>query len=252
MTNPQPSAPTYQGVTSNTLAGQYAEAPDLYQNQATYSPMYAALGAGNVNTALTSPAGILNSISAGRTGDVGDLTKYGPGAANAVLNANPAQAQMLAQLNGSAAAGVAAGSTLTPDQQRMLQQQSRGNYASRGMTGSGASIADELMRQYQYGQGLQTQRQQFAGNVAGANNNYVTNPAMSLAMGGTPGINFALGTNAKAGPTLWNPQAADQLMAGEYQSQLGAAAATPTGMQNTVAFTSALSSEIGGAAKMAM
>lgn len=239
MSNKTPPAPTYGGVTGNALNTQYSQAPQMYDEQAQYAPMYASLGASNVNTALNGPTGILTSIgqanTAQRTGDINDVTTLGGNAASAVLGTNPSQAKLLATLNNQAGSELSAGSNLTPEEQYAMQQASRAGYAARGMTGSNASIADEAMRQWQLGQQLLQQRQAFGSNVAGMNQNYVTSPAMMLAMGQSPGVGMAMGSNSTAGPTLWNPNASNQLAAGEYQQQLAYAAGTPTGWQNTLA-----------------
>mgnify|MGYP000729993214 CR=1 FL=1 len=76
-------------------------------------------------------------------------------------------ANILSQLQAQAQEGLAAGSNLTPEQQRIAQQQARSAYASRGMGTSNRAIGAELLNQYGMGQQLQQQRQQFAGQVAG-------------------------------------------------------------------------------------
>ena len=72
-------------------------------------------------------------------------------------------------LNAQAVAGLEAGTGMTPEEQRQIQQASRAAYAARGMGGTNAAIGDELIQQYNLGQALLRQRQAFGTQMAGVN-----------------------------------------------------------------------------------
>lgn len=239
--NATPAAPTYQNVTNTALGTQYAEAPGMYSEQAQFSPMYAALGAGNLNTAMTGPTGMLSSVSAERGANVSDLNNLGPSASNAVLNMNPSQAQLLALLNGQGSEGMAAGTNLTPEEQAQMDAQNNNAYSARGMNATGSNMPELLMSHFDLGNQLLQRRQAFGSNLAGMNNSYVTQPAIGAATGISPAMAAAMSSNGMAGPTLWNPNAGNQLAAGTYQDQMALAASKPTGFQSMIALSQALS-----------
>ena len=153
-----------------------------------------------------------------RSNDVADVARLGQSATDAELNANPYNAALLTKLNAQANAGLDAGSTLTPDEQRAMQQQSRAGFAARGMGGSNASLADELLKQFNLGQQLQTQRQGFAESVLGDNKAVIGDPfqailgrssgATAQAQGMQPGQQFnpesALSSSITAGNQQMN------------------------------------------------
>jgi len=90
---------------------------------------------------------------------------------------------------------VSAGSNLTPQQQRAVQQNSRAAMAARGMGGSNASLADELLKQFDLGEQLKQQRQAYAMNALGLAQNLYQNPALNYGR-----------VSASASPTLVSPQ----------------------------------------------
>ena len=127
-----PPQTNYGNLMDKTLASQIANAPAQYNAEATYEPKYAGLTLDDFNTFLngngTAPG--LNSLLAGantsaRTASMGDVAALAPGITAALKNANPDNAALLAKLNASANAGLDAGSGLTPDEQRAMQQPRR-------------------------------------------------------------------------------------------------------------------------------
>lgn len=109
---------------------------------------------------------------------------------------DPAAAQLNELLLQQAIEEVMAGSNLTPAQQRDAQQRSRTGMAARGMGGSNAALADELLAQFDLGEQLKSGRRSFAMNTLGLNR--------QLQQGQTPQdwLSFALGTGRTAGSTL--------------------------------------------------
>jgi hypothetical protein len=243
MSNSPPPTPNYGDITRQTLGAQVDLAPQEFHAEAQFSPQYTGLEVNNLGTAAN---GLNSLLTGGRASGVSDLESLGPAAASAITNANPAQAQLLGGLNASANTGLAAGSGLTPDQATAMQQASRAGYAARGLTNSNSSVLDELLRQFNLGQNLLTQRQNFAQGVAQTNNSTVNNPLYSLLMGTPSSVSMAPGVVSGAGPSLFNPQAGIGLAQSNYATQSQFAAAQPTGFQDGVAAVNALGNLVGG------
>ena len=162
-----------------------------------------------INTSYTTQATPgLNSMlasanTAQRSADISDVQNLGLASTNAMLAADPYNAELLQKLNASANSQLDAGSSLTPDEQRVMQQQSRAAFAARGMGGSNGAIADELLKQFNLGQQLLTQRQQFAQSVVGTNQNVIGDPFQQI-LGRSSGA-VADSRGVQAGPSLFNP-----------------------------------------------
>ena len=156
-----------------------------------------------------------------RTADINDVATLGPQARAAMLAANPDQATLLAKLNSDANIGLDAGTGLTAAEQQQTQQASRAAFAARGMGGGNASVSDELLKQFQLGNQLQQQRQQFAQSVMGSNASVVGDPFQQI-LGRTSGaIQTAQGIGQQAGPSLFNPESAlsASITSGNTQAQ---------------------------------
>jgi len=152
--------PQFAKAYGNTLAATYEGTLNSYENQ-------------------ISPA-LSRVQSAQRASDIGDVATYGRASRDAILASNPDNAILLEMLNEQARGDLAAGSSLTPEETRQMQQASRGAFAARGMSGSNSAIADELLRQYNLGTARQAQRRQFATGVVGVNNAVVGDPFMQI------------------------------------------------------------------------
>jgi hypothetical protein len=144
--------------------------------------------------------------SSQRAGDIADVQTLGLSAHDAMLAANPESAALLSRLNAQATQGLDAGSSLTPEEQRAMQQASRAAFAARGMGGGNGAVSDELLRQFDLGQQLLRQRQQFAGNVLGYNSAVVGDPFMQILGRGSNAIGQAQGLGQNSGPSLFNPE----------------------------------------------
>ena len=163
-----------------------------------------------------------------RQADIADVEKMGARATNAMLEANPFQKDLLSRLNTQAVQGLDAGSGLTADEARAMQQASRAGSAARGMSGSNAGLADELMRQFGLGQQLLRQRQAFAQSVL-QNNQAVLGDPFQQILGRQSGA-VAMAQNAlnNSGPQIFNPNAGLGLAQSNYDTQSQFAAASPS------------------------
>lgn len=188
-----------------------------------------------------------------READINDVLRLGPEARAAMLAANPDNAVLLGKLNRQANEGLDAGSNLTPEEQRSMQQASRAAFAARGMGGSNGAVADELLRQFDLGQRLLRQRQAFAQSVLGNNQAIVGDPFQMILSRNSGALPAAQQSYQQAGPQLFNPQAGLGLAASNYQTEALFNAAVPTtyqligqGFQTMNQAVSAVGNLIGG------
>lgn len=152
----------YRGTTA---AGEYSDLLKSYTDSANqnrvleteqrYKPQYITQDLANTRQAL-----------GGNLDLVGD---YLPQIANLRRSADPQAAALTELLLQQAMQEVMAGGQLTPEQQRAVQQNSRAAFAARGMGGTNAALADELLAQYGLGEQTKSARRGFAMNVLGLN-----------------------------------------------------------------------------------
>ncbi len=119
---------------------------------------------------------------------------------------------------------------MTPDEARQIQQASRAAFSARGTTGTNQSTVDELISQYDFGQNLLRQRQQFAGGVLGANANVVGDPFQQIlgrSSGAVAGAGNVLQTS---GPSLFNPESGYAGNVANANQQMAALFADPSVM----------------------
>ena len=230
--------PQFAKAYGNTLAATYEGTLNAYEHQ-------------------ISPA-LARVQSAQRASDIGDVATYGRASRDAILASNPDNAILLEMLNQQARGDLAAGSSLTPEEQRQMQQASRGAYAARGMSGSNSAVADELLRQYNLGAQRQAQRRQFATGVVGVNNAVVGDPFMQILGRSGQSVNAAnnllqqgQGQVSQAGAgNLYDPfKDAYSTM---FHNQDIAAAEKAAKMQMTGAIVGGALSGLGGAAGAAI
>lgn len=191
---------------------------------------------------------LANTNTAQRSADISDVANLGPQARAAVLASNPDQAALLGTLNQQANSELAAGSQLTPDEQTAMQQASRAAFASRGMTGSNSSIADELLKQYNLGQQLLTQRQGFAQSVLGNNQAVVGDPFQQILGRPSNAVSTGMGVNSSAGPSLFNPESSTASSMAAGNAAYSAMFAAPSVMSDVSSTLGATGSLIGGIA----
>lgn len=203
----------------------------------------------NGTTATAAQPGVIAQGAAAntatRTANINDLATLGPQATQAMLASDPADAALLGKLNTQANDELDAGSSLTPEQQRTMQQEARAAFAARGMGGGTQAVTDELMNQFNLGQQLLQQRQAFAQSLIGSNQSVQGNPASLVLGANSNAVGQAQSSQAQSGPSLFNPQAGLGLATSNYATSLQQAAANNplNGLSNGITgATKALSS----------
>lgn len=215
----QPSAPSYGQLTRQTLNAQLNLAPQLYEAEAAYQPLYDALKQGNLEGTLTGSEGrsvqvpvfnkqgkqtgtqtiqipgtqgLLNLYknqvapalagvnTASRTADINDVTNLAPGARGAMRASDPFSAAMLDTLNTQAQGDLDLGTALNPAQMRTVQQAIRARQSAAGMGRGPADIYGEAIAGSQAGQDLLERRRGFASGVIGQNQQFYGDPFMQI------------------------------------------------------------------------
>jgi hypothetical protein len=119
----------------------------------------------------------------------------------------------------------ALGGAMSPEEQRMLDQQARAGYAARGTALGGQSNLAEVMNRYAYRTGRERERQGFAAQTAGFLQQQAA-PAMA-AFQATPDFAGLLGGSTQqtfaqqqlAGPQYFNPESALSAQIGSQNLQ---------------------------------
>lgn len=207
-----PASRSYGGEISNNLQQQMNIAPELFgaeSNPSYGQPAYAGLSATNLNAYLNGINGspgylstFSNSIapamtaagtaatSATRAANLQDMSSLGPGAVQSLKALNPDVASLYGKLAQQAGEGLDAGSMMTADQQRGVNNSVRSAQSARGMAYGPAASYSEVLANSQYGDQLLQQRQGFAGQVADMGNSLYSQPLLQY---------FGLGSNAPMG-----------------------------------------------------
>lgn len=250
-----PEARNYGQETRDTLQAQIDLAPQLYQTEAQFQPQYTQLALSNLNALLNGgngQAGLLETLraqnTAQRTADIGDVANLGGAARSAILGANPDQAALLERLNSQALSGLDAGTSLTPEEQRQMQQASRAAFAARGLEDSNVGLSNELLQQYNLGQQLLRQRQAFAQSVLGNNQAIVGDPFMQILGRPSNASAQGMGLLGEAGPSLFNPESPYAGNLYNANQQMAAMFAEPSTMAKVGQVSGAAGSFIGGIA----
>ena len=240
-----PAPRNYAAETRDTLQAQLDLAPQKYAAEAQFAPKYQALQLGLLQQATPELLALYKeqiaptmgeveaaARSRSRAGDIADISALGPQARAAIKAASPEQAALADTLTAQAQSGLAAGSRLTPEQQRMVEQQTRSGLAARGMAQGPSGALQEAVRSQMAGAGLQQQRQQQAMGALGASQGVYGDVFQQVL--GRPSQAFAgsqsfLGQAQGFNPgQLFNPESqyAANIMSGNQQSQLAARTAS--------------------------
>lgn len=240
-----PTPRNYAAETRDTLQAQLDLAPQKYAAEAQFAPKYQALQLGLLQQAtpellklykeqIAPTMGEVEAAarSRSRAGDIADISALGPQARAAIKAASPEQAALADTLTAQAQSGLAAGSRLTPEQQRMVEQQTRSGLAARGLAQGPSGALQEAVRSQMAGAGLQQQRQQQAMGALGASQGVYGDVFQQVL--GRPSQAFAgsqsfLGQAQGFNPgQLFNPESqyAANIMSGNQQSQLAARTAS--------------------------
>lgn len=162
--------PQYQKEANNELAAQMGGTADNPGSLGLFEHVIAPTMART--TALGN--------TAQREADVSDVERLGGRATAAIKAANPQQAKLLDLMNKMATDQLAAGSKMTPDMQREVQQSVRSGQAARGMGFGQSDLFDEALTSGTRGQQLLQSRQNYASGVAGLNQQAVGDPFMAV------------------------------------------------------------------------
>lgn len=240
-----PAPRDYAKETAETLRAQLDLAPEKFAAEAKYAPQYQALQLDLLRSAtpellklykeqIAPTMGEVEATarSRSRAGDIADISALGPQARAAIKAASPEQAALADTLTAQAQSGLAAGSRLTPEQQRMVEQQTRSGLAARGLAQGPSGALQEAVRSQMAGAGLQQQRQQQAMGALQASQGVYGDVFQqvlgrpSQAFGASQGfVGQASGFNPGQ---LFNPESqyAANIMSGNQQSQLAARTAS--------------------------
>jgi len=170
-----PAPRNYAQETADTLRTQLELAPQRYAAEAQFAPKYQALTIDLLKKAtpellqlykeqIAPTMGEVEAAARSRSryGDITDISILGPQARAAIQGFAPEQTRIADILAQNATSNLLAGSRLTPEQQRMAQQQARVASSARGMAQGPNAALQEALRSQMIGAGLQQQRQQQA------------------------------------------------------------------------------------------
>jgi len=244
MTVDAPAPRNYAQETADTLRTQLQLAPEKYAAEAQFAPKYQALQLDLLRQAtpellklykeqIAPTMGEVEAAarSRSRAGDIEDIARLGPQAREAIRGAAPEQTRIADILAQNATSNLLAGSRLTPEQQRMAQQQARIASSARGMAQGPQAAFQEALRSQLMGAGVQQQRQQQAMGALQAGQGVYGDVFQQVL--GRPSQAFAgsqgfLGQAQGFNPgQLFNPESAyaQNLFAGNQQTQMAANAA---------------------------
>jgi len=238
-----PSAPALGSIYNSSVASEAAVAPQIYAENAAWSPQYTKLGLSNLSSFLngsdgtpgflseyssnimpTLTASQIGANSALRSATVQDAANLTPGIIANERAANPGAASMVDTLLSRTGSDLNLGTALNPNENRLLQQQVRGGETARGLgTGAGDAV-NEAFTQSNAGQQLYQQRLGNAQNAVGTSMGFYKDPYAELTgVGSGSGMNasamagLASGSVAPSEMSQFSPVNA---LSGQYQSQM--------------------------------
>ena len=267
MTVEAPPARNYAQETRETLRNQIDLAPEKYAAEAQFAPKYQALTIDMLKQATPELLRLYEeqiapsmgrteaaSRAASRAGDIADISRLGPQARAAIQGFAPEQTRIADILAQNATSNLLAGSRLTPEQQRMAQQQARMASSARGMAQGPNAALQEALRSQMIGAGLQQQRQQQAMGALQAGQGVYGDVFQQVL--GRPSQAFAgsqgfLGQAQGFNPgQLFNPESAyaANLFGGNQQTQMAANAAGASATSGLIGAGLGAIGSIGGGA----
>lgn len=200
----------WTGKAFSGLLGNYQnQLGSVLGSEQTYKPQYNEI---SLNDIAASYPELTNILSGG----AGGVT-------NLVRGINPGQTNLLDTMTQSATDQLNAGADLDPQLARVFQQSIRGSQSARGLGRGPSDAFNESLGLTELGNNLRTQREAYAGDVAGANNAYSTSLIMPL-------LTNILGTagqiNQNAGPSIIPTSLTQALLTLPYQAKLQANTST--------------------------
>lgn len=168
-----PKAPTYGSIMGDALKTQIKLMPKVLSAEQRFQPAFTQLNISQLGQAARG----MTDIYGQQSQPIIDLQRQlsdqniamqqaqMPGFVQGFREAAGSQA-LLQGLQRQAEQGLALGSQISPEEQRIAQQQARAAYASRGMGTSNRAIGSEILNQYNLGQMREQQRLSQAQNIA--------------------------------------------------------------------------------------
>jgi len=182
-------APQYQQLQMDMLKQSLPDILKMYNDQ--------------ISPAMANAENASRMIS--RTGDIQSIEQLGGRARAALAGANPDQAKLVDTMTKQANAGMAAGSMLTPEQRRAIEQDVRASFSSRGLAMSPGAGVQEVVRSQLAGMGMQQQRQQMGGQALAASQAFYGDPFQQIL--GRPSQAFGAGGSVLGQAGGMNPGA---------------------------------------------
>lgn len=199
--NPRWTGGQYSGLLNNYIKGL----PAIVGAQGTYEPQLIQQSLANLGTSAPGIGNIMSGLL--------------PQAQSMVRGASPGQTNLLDSLTNSAGQQLSYGAALDPALERVAQQSIRGSEAARGLGYGPSDVLEESSALTSMGNQLRQQRQGFASNVAGMNNQFESQPTLQM-LQNLLGSGGAL--NASATPSLVPSGVSSQLMTMPYMAKLQA------------------------------
>ncbi len=243
-----PPAPNYQESMRSILQAQVEMAPQVYASEAQYQPKYQTLQDQIAKQAATSQIQLYKQLQPSYSQLEEDYMKSQQGAqlrglqerapeyiqafqqAQGVGGINQALQRYTEQKLGGLQAN---GAALSPEEQRMLDQQARAGYAARGTSLGGQSNLAEVMNRYNARQAREQQLVALGTGLGGyfqqqsapALTSFYQQPMYAGSFGGQAAQNAMMGQQ-QAGPQLFNPESQTGMgsIYGAYNSQMQYAA----------------------------
>jgi hypothetical protein len=233
---PKPVTKSYAEQLQETLAAQRLIAPELFALSQEYIPKYAELESQVATQIAQADLARTQGLLPGYTALEADyararqqnqqqaLQERGASFVEAYQAAGGAK-DLLGGLRKYAEQQQALGGDTSPEEQRMIDQQTRAGYAARGTALGGQSNLAEVMNRYSYRTGRERERQGFAAQTAGflqqqaapAMASFQATPDFAGLLGGATQQTFA--QQQLAGPQYFNPESALSAQIGSQNLQ---------------------------------
>ena len=267
-----PAAPNYGESMRDVLQAQIDLAPQVYAREAEYQPKYQALQDRMQAQSAQSQLALYQQLQPAYSGLEEQYNAATQSAqARALQQRAPAYVQAFQQAQGTAGinqalqrysedklAGLRAnGSLLSPEEQRMLDQESRAAFAARGTALGQQSSLAEVLNRYNYRQAREQQLYQtgiglgnyFQQQSAPAMASFYQQPMYASTAGGNAAQN-AMMSQQQAGPQYFNPESQVGMgsIYGAYNSQNQYAAGMAQASASRQAGKDAATGQVAGAA----
>ena len=233
---PAPVTKSYAEQLQETLAAQAQAAPQLLALSRQYIPEYAKLESEVATQIAQADLARTQGLMPGYAGLEADyarmrqeaqqkaLQERGAGFVEAYQTAGGAR-DLLSGLRKYAEQQQALGGDFSPEEQRMIDQQTRAGYAARNTLLGGQSNLAEVMNRYSYRTGRERERQGYAAQTAGflqqqaapAMASFQATPDFANMLGGATQQTYA--QQQLAGPQYFNPESALSAQIGSQNLQ---------------------------------